>query len=41
LRGEVFLFMRNQGYELFARTFNTLVFRECADGGIDRPRKIQ
>jgi hypothetical protein len=41
LRGEVFLFMKNQGYELFARTFNTLVFRESADGGVNRPRKIQ
>jgi FkbM family methyltransferase len=41
LRGEVFLFMRDQGYELFARTFNTLVFRESADGGVNRPRKIQ
>ena len=35
LRGEIFLFMKIQGYELFAKTFNTLVFRER---GVDGPR---
>jgi FkbM family methyltransferase len=34
LRGEIFLFMSDQGYELFAKTFNTLVFRERADRGV-------
>jgi len=39
LRGEIFLFMSDRGYELFAKTFNTLVFRDRADRGVDRPRK--
>jgi FkbM family methyltransferase len=33
LRGEMFHFMRGQGYELFAKTFNTLIFRERKDDG--------
>lgn len=28
LRSEIFLFMKEHGYEFFAKTFNTLVFRE-------------
>jgi FkbM family methyltransferase len=40
LRGEIFLFMKNQGYELFAKTFNTLVFRECTGGGVGHGRQI-
>jgi len=31
LRGDVFLFMKSQGYELVGKTFNTLIFREHAD----------
>jgi len=31
--------MSDRGYELFAKTFNTLVFRDRADRGVDRPRK--
>lgn len=27
IRGEMYQFMKYQGYELFAKTFNTLVFR--------------
>jgi FkbM family methyltransferase len=30
LRGNICLFMRHHSYELFAKTFNTLVFRDCA-----------
>jgi FkbM family methyltransferase len=41
LRGEIFPFMRDQGYELFAKTFNTLVFRECADRGVNRLRETE
>jgi FkbM family methyltransferase len=39
LRGDIFLFMRDRGYELFAKTFNTLVFRERANLGVNRPRE--
>jgi FkbM family methyltransferase len=39
LRGEIFLFMRDRGYELFAKTFNTLVFRERGDRGVNGPWK--
>ncbi len=28
LHSDIFLFMKEQGYELFAKTFNTLIFRE-------------
>jgi hypothetical protein len=28
MHGDIFLFMKNQGYELFAKTYNTLIFRE-------------
>lgn len=37
LRSDVSFFMKNQGYELFAKTFSTLVFREDAkeDGSLD------
>jgi len=37
LHSDVFLFMKNQGYELFAKTFSTLIFRErvAEDGGPD------
>lgn len=28
LRSEIFLFLKEQGYELFAKTFNTLIFLE-------------
>jgi len=33
LHGEIFYFMKGQGYELFAKTFNTLIFRERKDDG--------
>ena len=39
LHGEIFLFMKDQGYELFAKTFNTLVFRQCSDRGVDGLRQ--
>ncbi len=28
MRSDIFLFMKNQGYELFSKTYNTLIFRE-------------
>ena len=28
LRSDIYLFMKKQGYELFAKTYNTLIFRE-------------
>ena len=28
MHGDIFLFMKDKGYELFAKTFNTLIFRE-------------
>ena len=28
MHGDIFQFMKNQGYELFAKTYNTLIFRE-------------
>lgn len=31
--GDIFNFMKGQGYELFAKTFNTLIFRERKDDG--------
>jgi FkbM family methyltransferase len=31
IRGEIFHFMNRQGYELLAKTFNTLIFRERVD----------
>ena len=38
LRGEIFLFMKERGYDLFAKTFNTLVFRESANCfGVNQP----
>lgn len=30
MHGEIFSFMRRNGYELFAKTFNTLIFRDKA-----------
>jgi FkbM family methyltransferase len=30
MQGEIFLYLRLQGYELLAKTFNTLIFRERA-----------
>lgn len=32
MRSDIFQFMKAQGYELFAKTFNTLVFRDKKDG---------
>jgi FkbM family methyltransferase len=37
IRGEIFKFMSRQGYELLAKTFNTLIFRERT--GEQRDRK--
>ena len=31
MQGEVFAFMKSHGYELFAKTYNTLIFREKDD----------
>ena len=28
MQGEIFLFMKSNGYDLFAKTYNTLIFRE-------------
>lgn len=33
MRGAIYLFMREQGYELFARTYNTLIFRDALCNG--------
>jgi FkbM family methyltransferase len=33
LRGEIFQFMKDQGYQLFAKTFNTLFFRDYGQSG--------
>jgi FkbM family methyltransferase len=35
MRGEIFLYMRQQGYELLAKTFNTLIFRDRANEPAD------
>jgi FkbM family methyltransferase len=35
IRGEIFRFMNSQGYELFAKTFNTLIFCERVNVGPD------
>jgi len=32
LRGEIYLFMKMRGYELFAKTYNTLIFRDKEQG---------
>ena len=31
IKGEIFQFMKEHGYELFAKTYNTLIFHERAD----------
>ena len=28
MQGEIFMFMKARGYELFGKTYNTLIFRE-------------
>jgi len=33
MHGEVYLFMKEKGYELFARTYNTLIFRDALCNG--------
>ena len=36
MNGEIFSFMKPRGYELFAKTYNTLIFREKEDTETDR-----